>query len=82
MHAYEVMRALVGCVQEAQTFSYYKEKSIVISERLREEGVSFHCPRMDRSRKVLSTVGICTVNTETDYEKCQVLQIPVEIHLI
>lgn len=76
------MRALVSCVQEAWTFSYYKEKTTVISQRLREEGVSFHCPRMDRSRKVLSTVGVCTANTETDCEKCQVLQIPVELHLL
>lgn len=76
------MRALVSCVQEAWAFSYYKEKSTVISETLRKEGVSFHCPCIERSHKVLSTVGIYTANTETDTEKCQVLQIPVEIHLI
>lgn len=27
VHAYEVMRAFVNCVQEAWKFSYYKEKS-------------------------------------------------------
>lgn len=82
MHAYEVMRALLSCVEEAWTFSYYEEKSTVIPERLREEGLSFHFPCMDRSHKVLSTVGVCTASTETDCEKCQVLQIPLEVHLI
>lgn len=62
--------------------SCYEEKSTVISKRLREEGVSFHCPCMDRNQKVLSTVGACTANTETDCEQSQMLQIPVEIHLI
>lgn len=53
------------------------ENSTVIPNKLRVEGVSFHRPPMDRNQKVLSTVGACTANTETDCEQCQMLQIPV-----
>lgn len=42
----------------------------------------FSLPSMDRNHKVLSTVGKCIVNTETDCEKCPVLQIPVKVYLV
>lgn len=61
--------------------SCYKEKSAVISE-VERGGSVFSLPRMDRNQKILNTVGACTANTETDCEQSQMLQIPVEVHLI
>lgn len=76
----KVMRALMSCLEEARRSrqQYLRtEKSTVIPNKLRVEGVSFHRPPMDRNQKVLSTVGACTANIETDCEQCQMLQIPV-----
>lgn len=58
-------------------FMEWGEKSTVISKRLRGEGASFHCTHMDRIEKVLSSVGACTANTETDSEQWQMQQIQV-----